>query len=71
MVLDQQETNNMAETLGDYIDMLDEIEQGYDDDFKWVNQEFITSLRSYIDKNNMLSDKQKIAIRNIYTGRSR
>lgn len=55
----------------DYIDMLDEIEQGYDDDFSWVDQTFISSLRTYIEKNNTLTDGQKKALRNIYTARSK
>ena len=57
------------ESLGDYLDMLNEIEQGYDDDFIWVDQEFITSLQTQILNKNNLSEKQKIAIRNIYTKR--
>lgn len=51
----------------DYLDMIDAIEQGYDDDFKWVDQSFIASLRKQIDSGKELSEKQKNALMNIYT----
>lgn len=58
----------MTESLGDYIDMLDTIEQGYDDEFSWLtDHSFISSIRKQIEDNKPLSDKQKEAIRNIYT----
>jgi hypothetical protein len=50
----------------DYLDMLDAIEQGYDDDFKWVDNIFIESLRRQIDAGVELSENQKQAIQNIY-----
>ena len=57
----------MSELVNDYLDMLDAIEQGYDDDFKWVDKSFIESLRKQIDSGKELSDKQKQAILNIYS----
>lgn len=56
----------MKEYLGDYMDMLEEIEQGYDDDFKWVDQNFIESLKEQLMKKGKLSEKQMQSIRNIY-----
>lgn len=58
-----------SESLGDYMDMLTEIEQGYDDEFSWVDSKFVFSMIQQLKENNDLSDKQKIAIRNIYCGR--
>ena len=56
-----------SESLGDILDMLEEIESGYDDDFKWVDQSFIASIRKQVDENNYLSEKQKAAVWKIYT----
>lgn len=55
----------------DYLDMLEAIEQGYDDDYKWVDQAFIASLRKQLEQKNDLSDNQKEALTNIYTKPSR
>lgn len=53
--------------LGDYLEMIEEIEQGYDDDFSWVDQSFISSLKTFAEEKGYLTDKQKISLRNIYT----
>ena len=50
----------------DYMDMLEAIEQGYDDNFKWVDDKFIESLRKQLDSGKEFSEKQKQAIMNIY-----
>jgi len=52
--------------MNDYLDMLEAIEQGYDDDFKWVDEQFIESLRKQLDSGKEFSEKQKQALINIY-----
>ena len=52
--------------IEDVYDMLEEIEQGYDDDFKWVDQSFIASIRKQIDSGKELSKAQEGAIESIY-----
>lgn len=52
----------------DYLDMLDAIEQGYDDEYSWVDQEFISSIRKQIDSGKELSKNQIQAIENIFNG---
>jgi hypothetical protein len=53
----------------DYLDMLEEIEQGHKDDFKWVDQEIIDDFRLIIDYGNELTESQKAAIKNIYNSK--
>lgn len=57
----------MNESLGDYIEIIEEIENGHNDEFKWVDQTFIQSLKRQLFERNYLSDRQKEALRKIYT----
>lgn len=52
----------------DYLDKLEAISQGYDDEFKWVDQDFVESLQDQLEDGKELSVKQKEAIDNIFNG---
>lgn len=52
----------------DYLDKLEAISQGYDDEYKWVDQSFIESLENQLNSGRELTQKQKEAIDNIYNG---
>lgn len=53
--------------LSEAMDMLEEMEQN-SDQFKYA-EDFLNSVREFLEKKGYLSQKQKQAIRNIYEGR--
>ena len=55
----------------DAYDMLEAIEQGYDDDYKWVNQEFVSSVRERVDSGKLMTKDQMSAIESIYNAKQK
>jgi len=50
----------------DYLDKLEAISQGYADEYSWVDQKFINSLEHLIESGKELTQKQIVAIENIF-----